>query len=165
MRLTPGDEIRQLPVDDTWLLRKHRELLGDFTDMDAKEMDYMVEWDAYILPKHLSSPQYLPRAFLGFVKEKASWIVAKRSRAEEFSKHASILLARRVVSEVEIGEATQRLNEARLQLPAEVPEQPRLKLKSASGCVACGDPVPISTMLVCSNKVCGKSDFMAASYH
>ncbi|KAK0651368.1 hypothetical protein B0T16DRAFT_77784 [Cercophora newfieldiana] len=156
VRLVPGSEIRQLPVDDTWLLRKHRDLLGDFTDVDPPEKEYMQEWDAFILPKHISSPQYLPRAFLSFVKEKAQWLVSKRSRSEEFSKHAALLLARRAISEAEIGEATQRLNEARLVVTSEVVDEPPKKVKSASGCVACGDPVPVPMMLVCSNKACKK---------
>jgi hypothetical protein len=141
-------------VDDTWLLRKHRDNLGDFLDVDPPEKEYMQEWDTYILPKHISSPQYLPRAFVGFVKEKAAWIVAKRSRAEEFSKHAAMLLAMRTISEKEIGEATQRINEARSQAPPEAVEEPKPKAKSASGCAACGEPVPVSTMLICSKKVC-----------
>ncbi|KAK4455608.1 hypothetical protein QBC34DRAFT_71115 [Podospora aff. communis PSN243] len=154
VRLVPGTEVRQLPVDDSWLLRKHRDNLGDFLDVDPHEKEYMQEWDTYILPKHISSPQYLPRAFVGFVKEKAAWIVATRSRAHEFSKHAATLLAMRTISEKEIGEATQRINEARAQAPPEGAEEPKPKPKSASGCVACGEPVPVSTMLICSNKSC-----------
>lgn len=114
----------------------------------------MQEWDEFILPKHISSPHYLPRAFLGFVKEKAQWIVSKRRRAEQFSKHAAFLLARRAIEEKHIIEATQRINEARLVVTSEVVEEPRAKAKSASGCVACGQPVPLPMMLVCSNKVC-----------
>ena len=154
MRLLPGTEVRQQPVDDAWLLRKHRDSLGDFTDVDPTEKEYMKEWDSFILLKHISSPQYLPRAFLGFVKEKAPWIVAKRSRSEEFSKHTSLLLGRRVIGEAEIVEATQRINEARTQKPEEAVEPPKPAPRGASGCVACGQPVPVSTMLVCSNKVC-----------
>ncbi|KAK0626161.1 hypothetical protein B0T14DRAFT_94984 [Immersiella caudata] len=154
VRLVPGTEVRQLPVDDAWLLRKHRDNLGDFTDVDPPEKEYMQEWDTFILPKHISSPQYLPRAFLGFVREKAAWIVAKRSRAEEFSTHSALLLAMRKISEDEILEATQRINEARSQAPQEVVEAPKPKAKSASGCVACGEPVPVSRMLVCAKKGC-----------
>ncbi|KAK1761184.1 hypothetical protein QBC47DRAFT_289166 [Echria macrotheca] len=154
VQLVPGTEVKQHPVDDAWLLRKHRDSLGDFVDVEPQEKEYMQEWDSYILKKHISSQQYLPRAFLGFVKEKAPWIVAKKSRSKEFSKHVAMLLARRAISEAVIVEATQRINDARLlQTDGEV-EEPAPKIKSGSGCVTCGEPVPVSAMLLCANKMC-----------
>jgi len=113
VQLEPGTELRQNPVDDAWLLLKHRDSLQDFLDVEPAEKEYMMEWDSFILKKHISSQQYLPRAFLGFVKEKASWIVSKQSRAEEFSKHVSMLLARRAIGDDVIHETTIKINEAR----------------------------------------------------
>ncbi|KAK3683706.1 hypothetical protein B0T22DRAFT_257500 [Podospora appendiculata] len=155
VQLVPGTEVRQHPVDDGWLLDKHRDNLQDFLDVTPAEKEYMKEWDAFILKKHLSSEQYLPRELLKFVKEKAPWIVARRSRAEEFSKHISMLLARQVVSDANIVEVTQRLNEARaLKLPEEEKLAPTPR--RAGGCTACGEPVPVPSMLICANKQCKK---------
>ncbi|KAK5660857.1 hypothetical protein OQA88_12228 [Cercophora sp. LCS_1] len=151
-QLVPGTEVRQLPIDEDWLIRKHREALTDFEDLEAEEMEFMKEWNGYILRKHISSQQYLPRAFLSFVKEKASWIVAKPSRADEFSRHVGMLLARRVLEESVIVEATQRLNEARA-FPRPVEEPKEIK-SSAGGCTDCGKPVGIADMLICGNKQC-----------
>ena len=114
----------------------------------------MQEWDAFILRKHLSSEQHLPRYFIRFVREKASWLVAKRSRAEEFSKHVSTLLARRVLPDSAIAEATQLLNDARSRQTEEEPAQPPKKRTSGGCCTVCGEPVPPPAMLICANKVC-----------
>ncbi|KAK0741688.1 hypothetical protein B0T21DRAFT_408547 [Apiosordaria backusii] len=111
--LEPGTPVPQYPIDDAWLLLKHREALQDFIDLNLEEKEYLQEWDAFILRKHISSQQYLPKAFLQFVKEKAGWLVEKQARAEEFSKHVSTLLARRVLGEGEVVECTGLLNEAR----------------------------------------------------
>lgn len=150
-QLVPGTEVRQIPVDEDWLIRKHREALTDFEDLEAEEMEFMKEWNGFILRKHISSQQYLPRAFLGFVKEKASWIVAKPSRADEFSRHVAMLLARGVIGESVIVEATQRLNEARSQ-PSK-PEEPKEEKSTSGGCAECGKPVGIASMLICGHKV------------
>jgi hypothetical protein len=140
-------------VDDSWLLLKHRDNLQDFIDLNPEEKEYLQEWDAFILRKHISSEQYLPRNFLRFVREKASWIVAKQSRAEEFSKHVATLLARRVLPDSAISEATQILNDARSRQAEAVPAQPPKKKVTGGCCTACGEPVPVSAMLVCTNKV------------
>jgi len=161
VQLAPGTEIRQQPIDDTWLLRKHRDNLADFLDVNPQEKEYMQEWDSFLLKKHISSQHFLPRAFLGFVKEKAPWIVAKKRRCEEFGKHCSLLLARCAINEANIVEATQRLNEARGMRTEEAPQQQKPQGKSASGCVICGEPVPVPVMLLCSNKVCLESSFPA----
>src|ERR1044071_3543542 len=69
--LAPGDEVPEHPIDDGWLLLKHRENLQDFIDLTPGEKDYLQEWDAFILRKHISSEQYLPRNLLRFVHEKS----------------------------------------------------------------------------------------------
>ncbi|KAK3343909.1 hypothetical protein B0T25DRAFT_311305 [Lasiosphaeria hispida] len=154
VQLIPGAEVRQYPVEDAWLLRKHRDNLQDFLDVEPSEKEYMQEWDAYVLKKHISSDHFLPRAFLGFVKQKASWIVATRSRSEEFSKHVSMLLARRAINEAVIIEVTQKINDARLEGSKEAVTPTPSRPKSAADCTACGKPVPVPAMLVCANKQC-----------
>ncbi|KAL2018640.1 hypothetical protein VTK56DRAFT_543 [Thermocarpiscus australiensis] len=154
VQLVPGTPIPQHEIDDSWLLLKHRDNLQDFIDLNPEEKEYLQEWDAFILRKHISSEHYLPRNFLRFVREKASWIVAKPSRAEEFSKHVSTLLARRVLPEAAIFEATQMLNDARSRKTDDEPAQSPKKTISGGCCTACGEPVPVPAMLVCANKQC-----------
>jgi hypothetical protein len=158
--------VPQHPIDDSWLLLKHRDNLQDFIDLNAEEKEYLQEWDAFILRQHISSPQYLPRHFLRFVRDNAAWLVVKRSRADEFSKHVATLLARRVLPDAVIFEATQLLNDARsrraamggedgvLEETAAANSQPGRNKASGGCCTACGGPVPVVAMLVCANKVC-----------
>jgi hypothetical protein len=169
VQLQPGTPVPQHAIDDSWLLLKHRDNLQDFIDLEAQEKEYMQEWDAFILRKHISSTQYLPRNFLRFVREKASWIVAKQSRAVEFSYHVATLLARRVLPDAAIFEATQILNDARSRLAAadgqteqQEPAQQQPPRNKASGgcCAACGEPVPAAALLRCANKVCTSVAFL-----
>ncbi|KAK4239246.1 hypothetical protein C8A03DRAFT_14322 [Achaetomium macrosporum] len=158
VQLQPGVPVPQHPIDDSWLLLKHRDNLQDFIDLNSEEKEYLQEWDAFILRKHISSEQYLPRNFLRFVREKASWIVTKQSRADEFSKHVSILLARRVLPDTAIFEATKLLNDARSRQAAhgadEEPAQPPRNKATGGCCTACGEPVPAPEMLICADKQC-----------
>lgn len=145
----------QHPLDDSWLLLKHRENLEDFIDLNAQEKEYMQAWDAFILRQHISSDYYLPRHFLRFVRDKAAWIVARPSRADEFSKHVAILLARRALPDAAVFEATQMLTDARSRRAEEEPVQVTKKKKASGGCCAeCGEPVPVPAMVICANKVC-----------
>src|SRR6187399_1989244 len=86
--LEPGSNYRPPAPDETWIIQKHRDTLMDFLDVEPGEKEYMREWDAFILTKHLTSDQYLPRAFLAFVRLRAPWIIARPERAVEFGKHA-----------------------------------------------------------------------------
>jgi hypothetical protein len=103
------------------------------------------------------------------VREKAGWLVAKNSRAEEFSKHVATLLARRVLPDRVVMEAVGVLNEARARRArGEVGEgedmERHVRGRATGGCcVRCGLPVPVVAMLVCANKVCG-SLFLSLSW-
>ncbi|KAK4205643.1 hypothetical protein QBC40DRAFT_578 [Triangularia verruculosa] len=161
--LEPGTPVPQYPIDDAWLLLKHREALQDFIDLNEEEKEYLQEWDAFILKKHISSQQYLPRAFLQFVREKALWLVEKQARAEEFSKHVSTLLARRVLGENEIIESTTLLNEARDKMAKGGngavngdggKGEKKVKKHRGQVCAGCEEPVPVSEMAICMNKQC-----------
>ena len=134
--------------------------MQDFIDLGHNEKEYLQEWDAFVLRKHISSEQYLPRHFLRFVREKAAWMAAKPSRAEEFSLHVATLLARRVLPDAVIVEATQLLNDARSRKAAgeggaeELASATTTRSKASGGCCcACGTPVAVPAMLVCVNKV------------
>lgn len=173
MRLKPGDEVPQTAPDDTWLIQKHRESIGEFSDVDAAEKEYIWEWDGYILGKSITSAAYFPRAWIQFVQEKAAWLVAEHHRMLEFGKHCSVLLARDLLDSDTMREAFSYINDARAEqqaapgarsgLPdgsrapeAESRQSPRSAQirKSNSGCTICQLPVLGPTLLVCSNKVC-----------
>jgi hypothetical protein len=157
VQLQPGSVIEPQVVDETWLIQKHRDTLGDFTDVEPHEKEYMKMWDSFILPLHLTSEQYLPRAFLEFVQEKASWLVAVPSRAQEFSKHFQVLYARNAIDEDVIETALEYLDQAREQAKTQpVEEQPASppKRKLRSGCTVCGKTVSYGpAFLACSNVV------------
>ncbi len=160
VQLQPGTPVPQHQIDDSWLLLKHRDNVQDFIDLGNDEKEYFQEWDSFVLRKHISSEQYLPRQFLRFVREKAGWMAAKPSRAEEFSKHVATLLARRVLPDSVILEATQLLNDARTRRAAgeasaeELAPTNAARSKASGGCCcACGTPVSVPAMLICTNKV------------
>jgi len=170
-QLTPGALIRQHPVDDSWLLAKHRDLVNDFVDVTPQEKEYMIMWDSYVLPKHLSSPSFLPRAFRAFVKDKASWIVSKPERAYEFSKHVASLLAMSVIGEDDVVDSTTKLNEARAAMLANgsVPEAappppPPKKQHVTERCTACQKAIPVPQLAVCGSKASGAILFISGYF-
>lgn len=154
--LQPGTEIHQPVADDTWLIQKHRDTVQDFFDVDEAEKEYIKEWDAYLIKKQINSDAYLPRAFLAFVKEKATWLVASQARVEEFGKHLSVLVARGSLDEQTINDAIARIAEVRTQKVPKAPPKESSKTtqyRSSKGCTICGRPVRGPTLLLCDNKV------------
>ncbi|OAA49070.1 Zinc finger domain-containing protein, PHD-finger [Beauveria brongniartii RCEF 3172] len=166
--LKAGDPVPSPDHDATWLIQKHRESIADFSDVTPSEKEYIWEWDGYILKQSITSSAYLPRAWLGFVQQKAAWLVAKDERMSEFGKHASVLLAREVLTDDAIKQALDSINQARSLrtmdvanaiLPAETePAATASKAtdvrKSSNGCTICQLPVRGPRLLVCSNKRC-----------
>lgn len=150
--LAPGTEVRQVPVDDEWLILKHRDTLQDFTDLDNNEKEFMTAWDAFILKKHISSEAYLPRELVRFTRKRAQWIIESRARAVEFTKHVTLLLARRVINESTIEEVTSIINDARTASAPEAPEVSPAR-RDPGSCAVCQELVPLSALIICSNKV------------
>lgn len=150
-QLKPGTEITQHKVDDTWLIQKHRDTLLDFTDVEPSEKEYMVEWDKFVLTRHVSHEKYIPKAFVAFLKEKALWIVATPTRPQELAKHAALLLARNAISPAVFAEATQIIADARNKKPESA--QPVKRALSADSCARCHQAVPMSEMMICRHKV------------
>jgi hypothetical protein len=151
-RLEPGSEILPAVADGGWLIQKHRDMLMDFVDVEPDEKEYIMIWDAYIVKQRITSEHFLPRAFLSFVKDKAQWIVAKPSRAYEFSKHLLVLRTRNVIDDNVLTTAFQYINEARIQKPLEEPKE-LAKPKSVAGCNVCGKLVLGPSHLICSDVV------------
>ncbi|KAM4066937.1 VEFS-Box of polycomb protein [Hirsutella rhossiliensis] len=174
-RLAPGQEVPETVPDDTWLIQKHQESIGDFSDVTAAEKEYIWQWDAYILRKNLTSVAYFPREWLGFVKEKAEWLVYEERRMLEFGKHTSVLLARDVLNDKTMKKAFFYIEDARAEMnriregQSAAPRNPETAdvatkqspkssqiRKSASGCIVCQLPVLGPTLLICSNTSCPK---------
>lgn len=172
-RLAPGQEVPEIVPDDAWLIQKHQESIGDFSDVTAAEKEYIWQWDAYILRKNLTSVAYFPREWLGFVREKAEWLVSEDRRMLEFAKHSSFLLARDVLNDKMMKKAFFFIDDARAEMkrlrggepealrksemagvaPKQSPKSSHIR-KSASGCNVCRLPVLGPTLLICSNTVC-----------
>lgn len=186
VELKPGSEVRYPSLDEGWLITKHADALGEFSDVEPHEKEYMMRWDAYILQKHLCSEQYLPREFRNFVRLNCKWLLEKKHRAEEMGKHMAILLARGYVDDATVLAVMRELNEtrkamgaagggvegegasgsgssdaqARGQAEGQEQQQPPgggKKKSAAGGCAKCGEVVPQPEMMICCNKVCPSS--------
>ncbi|KAK3392620.1 hypothetical protein B0T20DRAFT_360859 [Sordaria brevicollis] len=174
VELKPGSEVRYPALDEGWLITKHADALGEFSDVEPHEKEYMMKWDAYILQKHLCSEQYLPREFRNFVKINARWLVEKKYRAEEMGKHMAILLARGYVDDATVLAVMRELNESRKAMASAAAsgsgsgsaqargqaegqeQQPEVEKKriAAGGCAKCGEVVSQPEMMICCNKNC-----------
>jgi hypothetical protein len=136
-------------ADNRWLLLKHQESLGDFTDVTPTEKEMCMVWDAFIMGKRITSEAYLPRAWLEFVKEKASWLVASKARMAEFAKHYAYLLGRDVLDD---RTAQQGFHGGKEEEPKLSPKGTQSR-KSTGGCSICGQPVLGARLLLCNNEV------------
>ncbi|PFH60140.1 hypothetical protein XA68_11382 [Ophiocordyceps unilateralis] len=177
-RLKPGDEVPETAPDSTWLIQRHRESIAEFSDVTPAEKEYIWEWDGYILGKNLTSLAYFPREWLGFVREKATWLVSEQRRMLEFGKHSSALLARNLLNDTMMEDAFAMIDNAKVALKqqarqgqssASTKQQPAAGVpspkqsprvlqirKSASGCAVCQLPVLGPTTLICSNTSCSR---------
>jgi hypothetical protein len=137
-------------------------MLNEFTDVDSWEKEYVWRWDAFILPRRISSDAFLPRAWLDFVRENASWIVSSGVRLEEFVRHACYLQARDVLDMETHDAALKLVQEARAKLPSNgkqlgvspIGSPTAQGARKAVDCAECGLPViGITCILSCSNDV------------
>ncbi|KAG5933508.1 hypothetical protein E4U53_000974 [Claviceps sorghi] len=174
-RLKPGQDVPQNAPDNTWLIHKHRESIGDFSDVTAAEKEYIWEWDGFVLREGVTSAAYFPQTWLRFVKDKASWLAGAEQRIRELAKHVSVLQARNALDDEDLRRAFQYINEARAKRPKPAEDEqsgatsPSPKDKSAkqsprasqicrgaNGCVICQLPVQGPRLLLCCNKDCPK---------
>lgn len=157
-KLIPGTEVRQSVADDTWLIQKHRDIVQDFIDVDAAEKDYIIQWDAFIQKRRISSDAFISRAVLEFVNEKMQWLLSSHSRIQEFGKHLTVLIARGLDDDT-VRQVQSRIQEARSQKPPETEQVPAQQYskdaqhRSSKGCAVCGRNVRGPQLLICSNEV------------
>jgi len=171
-RLKPGDELPKPAVDNKWLLQKHREGIGEFSDVSPEEKEYICRWDAFMLEQNVTSRAYFRRSWLKFVKDNALWLASVGHRMIEFGKHLCVLMAKDVLDDQCIDSAYILIEDARAQLKSgncneemdnirtvlvdslskQLPRASNIT-KGANGCTICKLPVLGPSLLICSNKV------------
>lgn len=162
-KLVPGSEFRRPAVDESWLVQKHRDIVQDFCDVDAAEKEYIKEWDAFIQKKRIVSEAFIGRAVVEFVNEKINWLLDSKSRAQEFGKHLTVLLARGL-DEDTVKLVQNRLQDARnarsqklivSEKPAasETRSTSQVSKRGSSGCAVCGRLVRGPGLLICADEV------------
>ncbi|EWY84954.1 hypothetical protein AU210_011564 [Fusarium oxysporum f. sp. radicis-cucumerinum] len=177
-RLKPGEELPKPVVDNAWLLQKHREDIGEFSDVSKEEKEYIRRWDAFILQENVTSGQYFRRAWVKFVKENASWLVGANYRMNEYGKHLCVLMARDVLDNASVEKAGKLIDEARARLKSDedaktngtnaadvtLKQSPRASqiTRGANGCTVCQLPVLGPSLLICSNKKCSNRLYHAS---
>ncbi|KAK6226338.1 hypothetical protein QIS74_02385 [Colletotrichum tabaci] len=164
--LQPGTEYRKPEASHEWLIQWHRDALADFSDVPPDEMEYMQEWDKFMLAKRITSNIYFSPAWLSFVKIKSDWLLSSPSRMLEFGKHLTYLLVRGSLDHETVEEALKHIAACRKRLgmengkhpaaaPKEPPQGPHVR-KSAGGCQVCGLVVLGPRLLLCANSDCAK---------
>ncbi|KAI0469268.1 hypothetical protein F4859DRAFT_487586 [Xylaria cf. heliscus] len=158
--LEPGSSIDPPPVDDSWLVQKHRDIIRDYSDVLPDEKEYILEWDAFVNKECVTSAPHLQDVYIKFIRDKASWLAASQNRMAEWAKHLSYLKFRNALTEDTITEALTILRQSKSQRRPEQPEttkvpSPRVAYrKSVAGCPVCGQPVRGTASLICSNLDC-----------
>ncbi|KAI1269655.1 hypothetical protein F5Y18DRAFT_371003 [Xylariaceae sp. FL1019] len=160
--LEPGSLVDSPPVNDTWLVQKHRDIVRDYSDVDAGEKEYIYEWDAFVNRDCVTSEPHLQDVYIRFVQDKAPWIVASQNRTAEWAKHLSYLKSRNALTDSTIAHALSIIRRLRSQMPpgeeepepAKTPSPRTAYRKSVAGCAICGQPVRGPASLICSNLKC-----------
>lgn len=166
--LKAGDEVPFAPAEKSWLYHKHRESLNESQNLTAAELEYIKEFDSSMKNHEISARAYFPRAWLDFVRTRASWLVSAKHRMNEFALHQSYLIASQLLKDEHLDEAIVLIEEARKQRreemaakpahgersPKPTPKTPPIR-KSAKGCGVCGKPVLCGPeLLMCTVMVC-----------
>lgn len=161
--LEPGSLVDPPPVDDTWLVQKHRDIIRDYSDVHPDEKEYIFEWDAFVNKDCVTSEPHLQDVYIRFVQEKAPWITASQNRMTEWAKHLSYLKSRNALADKTITEAFAIMRRMKSQRRPEQPEvikapSPRSAYrKSVAGCPVCSQPVRGPASLICSNLDCSNA--------
>ncbi|KAI1819189.1 hypothetical protein F4861DRAFT_159934 [Xylaria intraflava] len=161
--LEPGSLVDPPPVDDSWLVQKHRDIIRDYTDVHQDEKEYITEWDTFVNRDYVTSEPHLQDVYIRFVRDKAAWITESQNRVTEWAKHLSYLKSRDALTDKTVTEAFTIMREARLQsrpeqIEATKTSPPRTAYrKSVAGCPVCGQPVRSPASLICSNLDCNNA--------
>ncbi|KAI1438970.1 hypothetical protein GGR50DRAFT_215158 [Xylaria sp. CBS 124048] len=159
--LEPGSLIDPPPVDDSWLVQKHQDIIRDYTDVHPDEKEYISEWDMFVNRDYVTSEPHLQDLYINFLRQRAAWIAASQNRVTEWAKHLSYLKSRDALTDKTTTEAFTIMRQARSQIrPEQVVEATKAPSpksgyrKSVAGCPVCGQPVRGAASLICSNLDC-----------
>ena len=172
--LEPGTELVPPKADHAWRIQLHRDNIADYVDIPSPEREYISAWDAFCLPRGLSSEVYLPETLMDYVREKATWLVASGQRMEEFMKHLSSLQLRGVLDQRTVEEVLGTIGEARSErehvereggsghegelMDGGVGPVGWQAMRKTRNCVVCGQAAgSITCILACSNRVGDRS--------
>jgi hypothetical protein len=168
--LKAGDEVPYAPAEKTWLYHRHQESLNESQDLTPAQLEYIKEFDKSMRNHDISARAYFPRAWLDFVRSRASWLIEAKYRMIEFSLHESYLLASKLLRDEHLDEAVGFLEDARREKhqqtpqsqsgdvpqkksPKPTPKTPPIR-ESAKGCGVCRMPVLCGPeLLICDNPV------------
>lgn len=163
-QLEPGTELVPPKADHSWRIQLHRDNIADYVDIPSPEREYISAWDAFSLPRGLSSEVYFAGMFVDYTREKAPWLVASGQRMEEFLKHLASLQLRGVLEQSTLEEVLEIIGDAReangarmeVDVGGEEAADPSdwQAGRRVENCVVCGQAAAtIVCILVCSNKV------------
>ncbi|KAH8158542.1 hypothetical protein CIB48_g9715 [Xylaria polymorpha] len=143
--LEPGSLVDAPPVDDSWLVQKHRDIIRDYSDVLPDEKEYILEWDAFVNKECVTSAPHMQDVYIKFIQDKAPWLAASQNRMTEWAKHLSYLKFRNALTEDTITEALTIMRQSKSQRRPEQPEatkppSPRAAYrKSVAGCPDCSN--------------------------
>jgi hypothetical protein len=110
-KLIPGTSFSPSPVDESWLLKRHKDVINDFTDVTPEEKDYLIRWDEFVMKERITSNGYVADALIRFVRKNWRWFADVGTRRVEFSKHCASLLLKRVIDPACVKNCVDILNE------------------------------------------------------
>ncbi|KAI9853201.1 MAG: hypothetical protein M1838_000057 [Thelocarpon superellum] len=77
--------------DEEWLLRKHDDIIDDFTDLLTPEKEYIKRFDRFMATQPTPADVHLPETLFDFVNTNVEWL-RKSEVSMEFLKHGSMLV-------------------------------------------------------------------------
>ncbi|KAG9236143.1 hypothetical protein BJ875DRAFT_457298 [Amylocarpus encephaloides] len=115
-RLYPGDDLPDTDdeTEEHWLSHKHQDIVGDYTDLNEFEKEYIKKWNVFITREQHTVPNFLAQAMRRFVDANDTWISEKRFRQREWTKHCTYLIMRRVMTEQEFSTCVDVLDHSRV---------------------------------------------------
>ena len=86
-------------IDEGWLMQKHAQIIGSFTDMTLAEKGYIQRYDHHMLREDLSSNLHHAEALVRFCRLNRSWL-GRNDMSLEFQKHAANMILHGIIDHV-----------------------------------------------------------------
>ena len=84
-------------IDESWLLQRHSDTIGSFTDMLPSEKRFIKRYDRYMLDENLSSNLHFREALVRFCRIHRDWL-QRMDMKKEFHKNAAKLVKQGLIS-------------------------------------------------------------------